>query len=157
MITKDTLKRKGLFHIRVLNKDGSVKFEYKKFVENIMTNVGIAQSALLLGDGSATAFTYLALGSSATTPAAADTALGAEYSTGGLSRAVATFSRITTTVTNDTAKWYHEFTASATNTIREIGIFNASSSGVLLCHGLTGDVIVQNGDPVQVTYTVVNT
>jgi len=124
------------------------------FMKNIITNAGKAQIALLAGDASATPFTYLALGTSSTAVAVTDTALGAEITDTGLARAGATVSRTTTSVTNDTLSMTYTWTATGAKTIEEIGIFNASSSGTMLGHKLTGSLVTANADQVVATYTV---
>jgi len=124
------------------------------FLKNIITNAGKAQIALLAGDASATPFTYLALGTSATAVAATDTALIAEIVDTGLSRTTATVSRTTTSVTNDTLSLVYSWTATGAKTIQEVGILNASSTGTLLGRKLTGATTVANLDVLQVTYTI---
>ena len=67
---------------------------------------------------------------------ASDTTLDNENTaSNGLQRASATASTLTTTVTNDTAQWVKTFTSTATVTITEAGIFNASSGGDMLVVG----------------------
>lgn len=124
------------------------------FMKNIITNAGKAQIALLAGDASATPFTYLALGTSSTAVEVTDPALGAEITDTGLARTTATVSRITTSVTNDTLSLAYTWTATGVKTIQEIGIFNASSSGTMLGHKLTGALVTANADQVVATYTV---
>lgn len=94
-----------------------------------------ALSGLAGGVDAQTAFSYLALGTGDTAFAAANTTLGTEITVGtdsGLVRAAATVSRVTTTQTNDTVQFAKTFTAAATTTVKEVGVFNASSSGVML-------------------------
>lgn len=117
-----------------------------KWINNIVTNAGKAQIALLAGDASATPFTYLAVGTSSTAVAASDTTLGAEIVDSGLARVAATVSRVTTTVTNDTLQLTYTFSVTGTKTIEEMGTFNASSSGTMLGHALTTSKSVVNGD-----------
>ncbi len=125
------------------------------FSTNVITTVGKAAMAGLLGNtGGVTAFTYLAIGTSNTTPTAADTTLGAEIIDTGLARTIATVSRITTSTTNDTTQYTYTWTASGAKTIQEIGILNASSSGTLLAHKLTNPLTTANGNAVLATYTI---
>lgn len=123
------------------------------FKPNIITTVGKAQLSALAGSV-VTPFTYLAVGTSATTPAAADTTLGAETTTSGLGRAAATFSQVTTSTLNDTSQWAHTWSVTGTVTIQEVGVLNASSAGTLLGHALTGSKAVNNGDVLIGTYQV---
>lgn len=123
---------------------------------NVMTSAGMAvRSSLLYGTG--TAFTYMAVGTSATTPVAGDTALGGEISTNGLARAAATTSQVTTTSTNDTSQWAKTWTATGASTVQEVGIFNAAAAGTLMCHALIGPITTSNGSQLTVTYKVAHT
>lgn len=149
----DLEKMEGRFKIEIFNPDGSLHSK-TDWIKNIMTNAGKAQIALLAGDATATPFTYLAVGTSSTAVAAADTALNAEITDSGLARAAATVTRVTTTVTNDTLNLNYEWTVSATKTVEEVGIFNASSGGTLLCHGLTTSQALTSGLKFNMTYQV---
>lgn len=148
----DTLKLKGTYHFQIKRADGSIREEWT--VDNLVVNAGKAQLALLAGDATATPFTYLAVGTSSTAVAVAQTALQAEVTTSGLGRAAATVSRITTTVTNDTLKLTYTWTASGTVVVEEIGVFNASSSGTMLSRALTSTKTVLNTEQLVATYTL---
>lgn len=125
------------------------------WIKNIITNVGKAAFVGLMGNtGAITAFTFLAVGTSATAVSASDTTLGAEITTGGLGRAAATVSRVTTTVTNDTLQLTNVFTSSGSFSVQEMGIFNAASVGILGAHALTGTVTIASGDQLSATYQV---
>jgi hypothetical protein len=124
-------------------------------VHNKMTNASLAVISGLVGNtGSQTAFTYLELGTSSTATSAAHTTLQAAITDTGLARASATVSRTTTTQTNDTLSLTKTWTASGAKTIEEIGVFNASSGGVMLCRALTGSKATANGNVVVATYTI---
>lgn len=143
----------GQFRLQCFDRYGRQKFD-TGFLHNIITNAGKAQMALLAGDASATPFTYLAVGTSATAVAATDTTLTAEITDTGLARAAGTVSRITTTVTNDTLNVTYTWTASGSKTIEEIGLFNAASAGTMLGHALTTSKSVVNTDVLIGTYQV---
>jgi hypothetical protein len=149
---EDTLKIKGTYHLKIVRADGSVKDAWS--VNNIVTNAGKAQLALLAGDSTADPFTYIAVGTSSTAVSAAQTALQAETTTSGLSRAAGTVSRTTTTVSNDTFQVTKTFTASGTVAVEEVGIFNASSSGTMLSRALTGTKTIVSTEQLVVTYTL---
>jgi len=97
--------------------------------------MGISNSALAemsnlwSGDSTPLPMTHIAVGTSDTAFAAADTTLGTEITDSGLARVAATVTRATTNVTNDTTQLVTTFTVTGTKTIKEVGIFNASSSG----------------------------
>lgn len=146
----DTLKLKGTYHLEIRDKDGKTTDKWS--VDNLVTNAGKAQIALLIGDATGTPFTYLAVGTSSTAVAVTDTTLNAEIVDSGLARVAATVSRTTTTVTNDTYQATYTWTASGTKTVEEIGVFSASSGGVLLSHALTGSKVLTNGAQLVATY-----
>lgn len=148
----DTIKIKGTYHFQILDVDGNVKDKWS--VNNLVVNAGKAQLALLAGDATATPFTYIAVGTSSTAVAGSQTALQAETTTNGLSRASATVSRTTTTVTNDTLSLAKTFTATGTVVVKEVGVFNAASSGTMLSRALTSTKTLVNGETLAVTYTL---
>uniref|UniRef100_A0A6M3IS60 Uncharacterized protein n=1 Tax=viral metagenome TaxID=1070528 RepID=A0A6M3IS60_9ZZZZ len=116
------------------------------------TNTGKAAVAGLINNiGSITAFTYLAYGDDTTAFGATQTALVGTES----QRAAATCTRQTTTVTNDTTQWAKTFTISATETIGEVGVFNASSAGIMGWRSvLATPRSVASGDSYVCTYKV---
>lgn len=146
----DNITLKGTYHFEIHDKNGVLKDKWS--VDNIVTNVGKAQLALLAGDATAVPFTFIALGTSTTAVAATDTTLTAEISDSGLQRAAGTVSRITTTTTNDTFQVQRVFTATGTKTVEEIGVFNAASSGTMLSHALTGSRSLIVDDTLTATY-----
>lgn len=148
-----TLTLAGKIKLDVFSADGKLK-DTTGWINNIITNAGKAQIALLAGDASAVPFTYLAVGTSNTAVAATDTTLTAEITTLGLGRALGTVSRVTTTVTNDTLQVVYTWTASGTITVEEVGLFNASSAGTMLGHALTTTKSLVNTDTLVATYQV---
>lgn len=150
---KETLKQlKGTYDFTIIDVNGKIRDSWS--VENLVTNAGFAQLALLAGDASATPFTYIAVGTSATAPAVTDTTLTAEIVDTGLARVAGTVSRVTTTVTNDTYRVTTTWTASGSKTIEEVGVFNASSAGTMLSHALTTSKAVTNGETLTGTYSL---
>lgn len=142
---------KGTYKFQIKDKDGNIRDEWT--VNNTIVNAGKAQLALLAGDGTANPFTYLALGTSSTAVAVAQTGLQAEITDTGLARAAGTVSRTTTTVTNDTYQITYTWTASGSKTVEEVGVFNASSSGTMLGRALTSTKTLVNGEQITATYT----
>jgi hypothetical protein len=140
---------KGNIRLEVVSKDGNI-LDVRE-VTNTVMNTGKAQvAALILSDVGGTAFDYLALGTSNTAPSASQTALQAEvYRTAG------TGTRITTSVANDTAKLSGSFSITASATLREMGILNSSSTGILLARATFSDLAVNNADTVNAIYNIV--
>lgn len=147
---EQTLKLKGTYHFEIREQDGTLVDSWE--VDNLVTNAGFAQLALLTGDGSATPFTYIAVGTSSTAPAAGNTTLAAEITTGGLARAGGTTSRTTTTITNDTFQITYTWTASASHTVEEVGVFNAASGGTMLSRALTTSKVVASDQTLTGVY-----
>lgn len=157
MKIKDTQETHGVFRLVAHNPDGSLRFDTGELHNLGMTVRLPVISGLYVGSGSQTAFTYLALGSSATAVSAGQTTLVAEITTLGLGRASATASRVTTTSTNDTSQLAYTWTASGNATVNEIGYFNASSGGVMGGRALTGTLTVANGVLLTATYKIIHT
>lgn len=125
-----------------------------RMVSNLITNAGFAGVASRInGSGAEAAFTYIAVGTGTTAAAVTDTTLETETAASGLTRAAATVSRVTTDVTNDSARNTVTFTVTGTVAVTESGVLNASSSGVLLARQVFSAVNVVNGDSLAVTWT----
>jgi hypothetical protein len=122
-----------------------------------ITAAGKAAFADLCGDvNSIAAFTYLELGSSDTAFVDTQTALVTAITGSGLARAAATVTRATTTDTNDTLQLAKTWTASGSATVREIGVFNASSSGTMAARStLTTARSLTSGNTYTGTYQIV--
>jgi len=122
-------------------------------VSNLVVNAGKAGVASRLnGAGAEAVFTYIALGTGVVAAAAGDTTLGTEITTGGGARASAAASRVTTDVTNDTARLVNTFNFTATFAVTESGVLNAGAAGTLLSRQVFAAINVNNGDSLQVTW-----
>jgi hypothetical protein len=123
-----------------------------------ITAVGKAECAGLTGNtGSCTAFTYLAVGTTATAFDKARTTLYAETTGSGLARAAATVTRATTTDTNDTLQLVKAYSVTGTVTLAEEGTFNASSAGDMLQRTVLSPTrSVVNGDTYTLTVKIVH-
>jgi hypothetical protein len=130
---------------------------YSRNLCNLITSAGRAVlSGLINGSGAFAAFTYIAVGTGTTAAAIGDTALQTETATSGLSRAAGSVSRITTSVTNDTAQVSVTFTVTGTVAVTESGLLNAASVGTLLAHQVYSAQNVANGDTYQVIWKIQN-
>lgn len=125
----ERLRLKGILTLEVRDAEGRLK--QRRVVRNVVTNVGKAQVAGLINGVVTTPFTYVAIGTGTTPPAATDTALVTE-----IKRKAGTASRETTSVTNDTAVVEATFTSadglSGTSAVTEAGLFDASTGGNML-------------------------
>ena len=141
----ETLKLKGELSV-VLNKaDGSVETHDFK---NLVVNTGLNFIVSRMKDATATAMSHMELGIGTTAAAAGDTGLGSAISG---SRTALT----STTVATNTITYVATFAAgTGTGAVTDAGIFNASSSGTLLCRTVFPVVTKQAGDSMTVTWVV---
>jgi hypothetical protein len=123
-------------------------------IRNLVVNAGKAQVAGLINGATSGAFTYIAVGTGTTIPSATDTALQAEIIDSGLARASATCTRITTSVTNDTAQLVVTFNVTGTKAVTESGVFNQSTGGTMLCRQTFSAINVQSGDSLSITWKI---
>lgn len=132
-------------------------WQNKKIIKNLVTSAGKAAVASRInGSGGEAAFDRIALGIGTTAAAIGDTALESEIVDSGLARVLATLSRTTTTVTNDTAQWVTTFTATGSKAVTESGVLNAGAAGTLLCRQVFSAINVINNDQLQVTWKLSN-
>jgi hypothetical protein len=100
--------------------------------------------------------TAIALGTSGTSPAAGDTALGGEITTNGGARGAASISHITTTTTYDTLQFSKTFNFTGSLTIQEEGLFdNNSTGGNMLGRQTFSSIAVADGDSLQVVHKMI--
>lgn len=116
---------------------------------DVVTNGGRAHIAGLLSNTvSPPANYFIAWGTGAGTAVVGGTSLFTETD----ARATATASRITTTVTNDTAQFVATLTATAGRNITNAGVWTASSGGVLIQHSDHATVPLLANDSIQYTF-----
>ena len=97
-------------------------------------------------DATATAMTHMAIGSGSTAAAAGDTALGTQLGIVTLT---------STTVSTNTVQYAATFAAgTGTGAVTEAGLFNASSSGTMLCRTVFSVVNKASGDSMTITWTI---
>ena len=141
----DNLKLSGQVNIVLRDKNGNVKEERTE--ENLVVTTGLGYIASRMKDASATAMTHMALGSGTTTAAAGQTdivtLLGAREALDS------------TTVTANAVAYVSSFEAGdATGAVTEAGIFNASTSGTMLCRVVFSVVNKAADDTMTVTWTI---
>jgi hypothetical protein len=144
MNTNELLKATGALKITVRGADGQVKQEQE--VKNLVVNTGLAFIASRMKDTTLAAMSHMAVGAGTGNAAAGDTALGSE-----LGRVALT----STTVTANAVAYVASFPAgSGTGAVTEAGIFNAGSSGTMLCRTKFAVVNKEAGDTMSITWTV---
>lgn len=136
-----------------MEKDGS----------NLITDAGrAAMASRVNGSGGAAAFTSIGQGTGATAASVADTTLQTGVTAAGagdagvhaLATASVTASRVTTTVTNDTAQLVGTIAEAATIAVTESAVFNADTAGTMLCRQVFTAVNVVNLDSLQLTWKI---
>ena len=154
MLLKEPMQISDRLIVEHRSKDGGLLgLRDSGWSPNGLTNDGFASVAgLLLTDVGGTASDYVAIGTNTGTFAATQTVLLTETH-----REAGTGTRVTTTVTNDTAQLVRTFSGySGTEAVAESGVFNASSGGTMLCRQ-TFTVLNADwtgGDTLQTTWKI---
>jgi len=126
---------------------------------NLIVSAGKAGVASRInGSGAEAAFTYIGIGIGTTGALAGDTALETEYdetSTLSTTHKSASVSRVTTTVTNDTAQNVVTFNITGAGlAVTESGVFNAATAGTMLARQTFAVINLASGDSLQVTWKI---
>lgn len=119
----DQIKVTGAVRLQVIGPDGVVKEEHE--FKNLVVTAGKTFIASRMVGTASNVMSHLAIGTSATAPAAGDTTLGAEAGRVALSGSTASSNTVTYTATVPAG--------TGTGAIVEAGIFNAGASGTMLC------------------------
>jgi len=144
---------RGFFYFRH-ERRGQVLYEGGG--PNLIVDTGVAGLAgLAILTGQTDPFAYVGIGEGTTAVDPSDTALESEISSGGGERALATLSRVTDTITNDSARMVKTFTFTDSFAVTEAGVFDADTAGVMLCRQTRTAINVVATDTLQVTYTVI--
>ena len=139
---------KGRLNIVLVGKDGAVKEE--RDIDNLVVNAGLAYIASRMIGTSKAVMSHMALGSSTTAPAAAQSnlisMLGAREPIDSASIAGENANQVVYTSSFEPGD--------ATGAITEAGIFNAASGGDMLCR--TTFAVVNKGadDTLTMTWTL---
>jgi len=141
----DSLNLKGRVALELKDAEGNVK-EVRE-IDNLVVDAGLDYIASRMEGVSEAVMSHMGLGSGSTAADAADTdletLLGARETLDS------------TTVTNNTVVYVATFEAGdATGSVREAGIFNASTSGTMLCRTVFDVVNKAADDTLSVTWTI---
>lgn len=148
--------RLAAYGLQIPGVTGSYVTELK--AHNLVTSAGKAGLASRAnGVGAEAIFQYIGIGTGAVAAAAGDTALGAEKAADGSSSTThagssPTLSRVTTSVTNDTAQSVVTINFTGSIAITEYGLFNATNAGTMCCRQVQSAINVVSGDSLQVTW-----
>ena len=120
--------------------------ETVKEVDNLVVTAGKGFVASRMKDATTTAMTHMAIGTGSTAAAASNTALGSQSARTALT---------STTVSGADITYVDTFAAgTGTGAITEAGLFNASSSGTMLCRTVFSVVNKGASDSMTITWTV---
>lgn len=140
----ESVKILGNLDVTLLDSDGIVKDT--RSIKNLVVAVGKDLIASRLVGNSLPIPSHMALGSSSTAAATSQTALGSELGRVSLD---------STSRTNNTISYVATFPAgTGTGSVEEAGIFNAGTSGNMLCRTTFSAVNKAAGDTVVVTWNV---
>lgn len=130
-------------------------------ISNLVVSAGKAGVASRInGSGAEAVFASIGQGTGVAAAGAGDTTLGTEVTASGGAAsgvhvvAAATATRVTTTVTNDTAQLVGTVSITGTIAITESGVFNATTNGTMLCRQTFSAINVVNGDSLQFTWKI---
>ena len=128
----------------VLNRENGTKDVYEH--KNLVVTTGKNFIASRMKDTTDGAMSHMAIGSGNTAAAAGDTALGTQLDIQSLT---------STTVSTNTVTYAATFGAgNGTGAVAEAGVFNASSSGTMLCRSVFSVVNKGAGDSMTVTWVI---
>lgn len=147
----------GIWDIQVKRANSDKGWERVCKVKNLFTNAGrdFAHNQIYTNTAAGTRGAgFIAVSAETTAPAAGDTTLAGEITTGGLGRADAD----TKTHTNgtNTSTIEETFTASGAHTaVHKAALFNASSAGTMPhAANFSTDVTLATNDQLKVTFTL---
>lgn len=144
---KDLIEMRGDVTVNLFDKDGNVKDTRQ--IKNMVVTAGkefIAASMLKTTTDSPVAMTHMALGSDNTAAAIGNTGLGSELGRAALASAAVSGAVVTYTAT---------FAPTVgTGAVVEAGIFNASSSGTMLCRTVFSVVNKGADDTMSITWQI---
>lgn len=148
MNTSENLNLSGQLDIVVFDKNGVVK--QSETVKNLVVNAGLAYIISRMVGTAKSVMSHMGVGSGSSPAAAGDTALGSP-----LGSRVALDSTTISGSNNEKVVYVTTFGAGAgTGAITEAGIFNASTSGDMLCRTVFSVVNKAAEDTMVITWTI---
>ena len=145
-MVSDSLKLTGKLKVQKFNQDNNL-VEIRE-IPNLVVSVGKSHIATRISANNEVIMNHMAIGGSATSPAASDTSLGSELGRVGLT---------STSVSANTLTYLGTFSpGTGTGTVKEAGIFNAqgSGAGTMLCRTTFADINKGASDSIVITWNV---
>jgi hypothetical protein len=145
MINTDELKITGSVNVVIHDESGKQKENFT--IPNLVVDTGLAYIASRMGGVTATVMTHMGVGTGTTATAAGNTALG--------NPAGARIALTSTTVTGAGIAYVATFGAGvSTGALTEAGIFNALTSGTMLCRTVFAVINKGANDTMTITWTI---
>ena len=120
--------------------------EIAQEIPNLVVTAGKGFVASRMKNDDQTAMSHMAVGTSSTAPAGADTTLASEAARVGLT---------STSVSSNTITYVANFAAgTGSGPLKEAGIFNASAAGTMLCRTVFDVVNKGVDDSMAITWTI---
>lgn len=144
---QNSLKITGKLDVVLFGPDGLEKD--RREINNLVVDAGLDVIAdRMKGTPTLGAMSHMSVGTSGTAPAAGDTALGAEHGDGRNALD-------STGVASNVITYTCTFAAGdSTGALQEAGVFNAASSGDMLCRATFSTINKAAGDSLVITWTV---
>ena len=147
-MAQSTLKLSGRLTLCLYGPDGQLK--ERREVDNLVVGAGLGHIASRMTSTASDVMSHMQLGTGSTAATAANTALET-----ALSPRNALTSTTLGGAYNQQLTYLATFIAGeATGTLREAGIFNASSGGTMLCRTVFSAISKGAGDTLEVTWVV---
>ena len=141
---EEFLKATGKLDIILKDSDGNIKQELH--VPNLVVKVGKNFIASRMVGTSSPAMSHMAIGTNTTAPESANTSLGKEIARVALDSATAAANTVSYSATFPAG--------TGSGAITEAGIFNAASSGTLLCRTTFAVVSKSDSDSLTIKWNV---
>ena len=140
----DSVKITGKLTVKKFSADNTLLEEIE--IPNLVVTAGKNHIAQRIITNSETIMSHMAIGSGLTTPAAANTTLVTELAREALT---------TTTVSTSNVTYTATFGAGVgTGSVTEAAIFNASSSGTMLCRTTFPVITKSSSETIAISWTV---
>lgn len=144
---EEKLGLSGQVTLVLLGSDGKEKD--RREIKNLIVGAGLGHIASRLTGTAQAVMSHMAIGSGSTAAAAANTTLGSE-----LGRVALASTTLSGTYSQNLVYTATFGAGTGTGSVTEAGIFNAASSGTMLCRTTFALITKGAGDTLQVTWTV---
>ena len=146
---------RGEVSIQVFRKDGSLKEDV--LIKNLVVNSGLAFVSSRMLDNSTAVASHMAVGTSSTAAAGAQTTLVVEA---GTRAALSSATKVTTNVANDSVQYVATFDANnpvGLTAITEAGLFNEATGGIMIARTVFPVINKDVDDSLAITWKIINT